>query len=356
MSYSVWPIVPGSGWGPIALGETLQSIKKILSDAKVAFEAMDESEIYLFGHTCCLFFEEGGERRLVQIAIGDESQTLNDEQIVGVPLDEALSITHLTNYDQTSWSTTDVYFDLFSETDRSDTKGKPQVVADTDLLDDCTLWLMELGVGLSLDEGRVDTLVLRRKELIPKSEIGPLTAAQMQILSDPEFGVKLADARTYSATSTNHTTRDWFGTISNVLLPFAIAFLGYLGWNFYSHWQAWNNATRVTGVVTQILPEEATFKEVVVAEYAVPGFGLKTANIQWTYSPVKEIGKEIELAYLPSDPDKAMTIVQARDEALLGGLPPRVFLVGVVIAGVIVNSATRRFTRKLYSPKRTSST
>jgi hypothetical protein len=188
MNYPVWPVVLGQGWGPVLLGEKLPSIKKILSEAKVQFEAEDDSQLYLFGHTCCLFFEEDGEQRLVQIAIGDESQRLNGEQIIGIPLDEALSVTQLKNYDETSWSTTDLYFDIFSDTGSSSKKTRPQIVAATDLLDDCTLWLTELGVGMSLDEGKVETLALRRKDLIPKPTVGPLTVAQLEILSDPEFG------------------------------------------------------------------------------------------------------------------------------------------------------------------------
>ncbi len=355
MSYPVWPIVPEQGWGPLKLGERLTSIKKTFSEANIEFSVDDDFEIYLFGHTCTLFFEPKDENRLVQIVIGDESQTLNDEQIVGVPLDEVLTIIHLRNYQETSWATSDVNFDLFLDSDKPDKNAKPRVVADTDLLDDCTLWLKELGVGLSLDEGKVETLALRRKDLIPKSEIGPLTAAQMEILSDPEFEKKLANARTYSATSTAQKTGDWLGMISTLLLPFSIAFLAYLGWNFYSNWQAWNNAIPVKGLVTQVLPEEAMFKEFIVAEYDVPGSGKKTTTIQWTFAPGSEVGKEIELVYLPNNPDKAMTIVQAKDEALLGGLPPRVFVIGAAIACVTINSAIRRYYQKLDGPKRTTS-
>ncbi len=354
MNYPNWPIVPGHGWGPVLLGEKLPDLKKILTEAKVSFEAEDDSQLYLFGDTSCLFFEEGGEQRLVQIAIGDESQTLNGEQIIDIPLDEALSVTHLKNYDETSWSTSDLYFDLFSTKDSPTTKKKPRAIADNVLLDNCTLWLTELGIGMSLDEGKVETLALRRKDLIPKPTVGPLTSAQLKILSDPKFEKRLASERKFTASSSTQNPTDWIGTISTILLPFAIAFLGYLGWNVYSHWQAWNHAIPTTGIVTQILPEEGPFKDFVVAEYDVPGLGKKTTSILWTQAPASEVGKEIKLAYLPNDPDKAKTIYQAKSEALLGGIPSNLFIVGAAIACVIINSAIRQYQRKLYGPKRNS--
>jgi len=326
-----WQLTLGKSWGPLNLGAARSTIIEVLN--KQDFD-VDEEEgvdtLFLFEPELELNFAGDAPKELLQIVIEDAIVEINGLPLLNTTLDQALLAANLTSFDGAIWRSDDEHTDTLpgftpEEPTDEDDKSKPPTASQ--LLQHATLWIPQLGLGLSMWKGIVNQVVLRRPEHSPTSGIAPLTQEQLELAMQQEIPKPQAQAGPAPL---------WvraLQVVSNVV--FTVLIIGLVLYTQQKQ-AAWNQAPRTPGTLVAIQPNDPKLKQdVYVFEYKDQTG--KTHQARWTLADIyipREIGSEVEVTYLPEAPDKPVSPARVRDIAMTNLFP---YVVSLGAIGAVAN-------------------
>ena len=312
---SSWEFQPGVGWGPFQLATAREDVVSLLKSLDLGYEIDDESSeessyssILVFEPYMNLTFESGWTQRLVQISTDSTDLCLKGIPLSGTSLSDVLTALGVESFADTQWRILHAYDDFDFATSSFDTQRD-----EAKLLEEGTLWLPRLGVGLSMLGGVVDDISIRTADQIPKNGWGPLSEEQYELSTRRE--------ERKSQPQTQVLLRS--GPLAPVLRPLrpivygliAMAVLSVIGSGVY--WQyRWLTASKIEGTLVASIPPEAVFPDKYVYEYTLADGIARTVQVPSQYVGMPQPGHKMQLCYLAEDPDHALTISQANSDSV----------------------------------------
>ncbi len=262
-----------------------------------------------------LRFSEDGEQPVRQLGLDNWNFVWRGQTIANQPLHEVLAILGDAAPDA-AWRPEDAVASPFDDLEPLD----PKPPTDEDLLDDGTLWLPKLGLGLVLCAGKVNEIVWRRPDDVPKHFAGPITDAQKKLSAEPDVEAKIR--KHWSTSSLTSTTP--FNPLQRIITLLHLVALVYIGWLGLQDTQRWHTAATLTGKLVNY--EKATGKPWVdhyTIEYQDPSGHPQTARLESGefYIQPKEIGEETEICYLAGNPPRVKGPARVRDAAFIDYMP-----------------------------------
>jgi len=331
----------------------------------------DTGELYLQ-----FWFEAGGEQRVRQMAT-DPAVLWSGRSLEGV-LDEALSA--FEPLAQTPmWEANDATEEPFPELGEVPTGP----VTDEELLENCTVWLPDRGLGLVIFQGGVMDIAWRETRDLPTRYAGPVTDAQRQLSKRPDLeDYLLSKGRSgVSASSTPATPvpRTPASYLNTALVLVCLAMLVGIGRKGFQEMQLWNAAPALEGQfismeevprkkyldlgpesVRRHMPDDPIQRrEMYHIAYRDPTGRPQTVVLEAAefYVPPREPGDKVDVVYVAGDPPRVKGPSRARDAAFVEYLP-WAMAVGVfyVIAQFTIGFLPRllRLTAKAIVPKSTN--
>ncbi len=313
-------VVPLTGWKGIDLGESQETVKRKLAAGNLPFDdSFDSHCVELEEPYVSLTFADHEAKPLVQMLFGGGDVRIGGNAILGSEVKDALQALGVSDFADTLWSDVEIDAEYHHGVAVSDalrpTHAKPQR-----LMDGGTLWIKSQGIGLCMRGGCIEAVVIRSLADVPKVGCGPLTTETL--LADANSTDGSADTAHPSGvnpmepsqTSGSRSTRRLVLTASAIALLIFPVFLIYRGY------QAWQGANKVTGTIVERKPNSETPQQVVII-YPLPDQQTGSATIDSQFVSTTELGSEIELYYLPIQPENVLTIAQKENVIWSGYLP-----------------------------------
>ncbi len=317
-------IVPTVGWGPVRLGATKAEVRELLLQIKdIEIEERSSDKYILISDNPYYEFQFVADQpeRLVQIIVGDGPMIVDGTELLGLPIDEVLLVLGVRSFNDTLWSV--------EASDQDYENGIPE--ADTQRITHCetldklrwgTLWIRSMGLGLGMNNGHVGDVSIRLPQDVPVVGCGPLDEDTLLLATDPQLqeliNAEVAKYREQSAS--NHSALPPIRTATKIVLTFlALVLVVVPIYIMVRNYQRWSSATQVTGTIVAVEPE--TFPDFLDLEYPLPNSDVGTARIQATYAATRDVGGEVELLYVASDPTRVVTLSQRYDQVLDGHSP-----------------------------------
>lgn len=330
-------ILPGVGWSNVQLGGTFDEVREALATNGHAYDvADDECMIDLHAPEITFYFDDSAPRRLVQMVFYDMDHRVHEQMVIGQSLSDALRPFRLTSFEESLWSLVSIEEEYQHGAPLSDARRIRRSTPD-ECLECGTLWLKSQGVGLVMLFGVVHAIALRHRGDCPNVGCGQLDSDTLRMsLRRPsnqtstnsatpirEYGPTIAeeygspgDKSKRNATKGQEKARDASPSrylLSTVWTLLSIGFFCLPAAIVYRDLTAWKESRSVVGQVVATKPE-GPFPDEIVVEYTVPDSGTHQVTISSTYTTARDITQEVELQYLPDQPDRAMTRIQIRDE------------------------------------------
>ena len=329
------PIHSGLGWANIQLGSAADDVRKALATNGHPYElSTDEYAIDIHSPEATFYFDDSNPRKLTQIVFYDKNHRISDQQVIGLTLAEALLAVNVRSYEDTLWSMVSIEEEFPKGIPLPGTQRIRQASAKTKL-ESGTLWIKNQGIGLVMLFGLVHAIAIRKKGEEPSVGCGPLDAQVMQLSLAHEPTRKSESAReiapgprpfiqsllfpktklstTHSSSNNASPRRKSNYRRSAILTIIAVSFLALPVSIIYRDLTAWNKSIDVVGRVIDTNPK-GPFPDEIIVEYIVDDSVKHHVTIPSTYTTAHEIDQEVELLYLPNQPQFAMTRIQIRDE------------------------------------------
>jgi hypothetical protein len=305
-------INPGLGWANILLGDTLSDVRAALATNGHQYEfAEDGFTIEISAPETSFYFDDSEPKRLVQIVFYDKDHRVDGQPIIGLPLAEAMLPFEVKSYADTLWSLVSIDEEYQNGKPLADSKRVRQSKSKTNL--ECaTLWVKSRSVGLVMLYDRVHAIAIREIGMEPKVGCGQLDSTTMSRAAEPR---PLPPIQSSATNIRSRTSRGRSKAIQAILALLAVVFVVLPAVVVYRDIKAWSHAKSVVGVVTDTIPDGPFPDEVVIA-YSVPDSGEHHVKMKTSYTTAREVGDEVELEYLPDQPQRAMTRILVRDEGL----------------------------------------
>jgi len=324
MSDELWSIELGKGVGVIELGTTREAIAARLKEHKIELDLEDEDDwLWVEEMNAELHFRTTEPRVLREIVIEDESVRLGPMEVIGKRLHEIVGFLQVAD-SETVWRPWD------DEIDEAKA-NKVLLPTDEELLDGWTLWIGPLGLGLTMDRGRIDVVRLRKPEDAPREGPGSLTPAQRELSARPDLEEHLR--RPLGGLS---RPASWAQRILGLALAAALVLLF---WQAVKYQQRWNNAAMVEGEVIAVdppPPEPFPMKFTIAYKDQA---GVERATVfERADIYVNAVGEKVDVRYLPDAPDQPMGPARVRDAAFIKFVPWGIGVVGVYLVLQVVLS------------------
>ncbi len=313
VSQRLFQIKANSNWAGIEFGVNRQEVRKLLKQERGSVQASkwDPFVDCLDTPPAELTYRSASGKPLVQVLFNDDTVQYDGKKLVGLPIDQALLVLGVQSFNDTMWMISHPQ-DEFENGEQIE-EGASQVEP-RKLLQDGTLWIRSLGLGLTLDNLLVDEVTLRDPTYIPAIGCGPLTEDVLALAIDPAFQQELEE-------SERKRSQTGWATVVNVpwiirfpiilvavlvvLIPVLIMIRRYIDWS---------KATEVQGQVVAV--EAGMFPTYVTVEYPLPGGKLVRHDLSANHVPARDLGTVVTLIYLPSDPEHPKTLSQRYDAVM----------------------------------------
>jgi hypothetical protein len=300
------------------------------------------------------WFEADGVQRLRQIA-AEGDVVWNDRPIINLPLDDALRAIAPLNRSP-MWEANDATDEPFP-----DPGGLPVgLVKDEKLLEDGTVWLPDRGFGLVMWQGKVSDIVWREMRDLPSQFAGPVTEAQRQLSKRPDLEKYLRDRAVAAELAAG--PKNPRAPLHGLLICACLGLLAYVGYRGFLEMKLWNMAPSLSGkfVSMEQVPRKKHFdlgpefirrhmaddptryREMYHLQYLDPSGRSHEATIEAAefYVPPRELGEEVQIAYVEGDPPRVKGLSRARDAAFIEYMPWAMavglfYIVGLFVLGIV---------------------
>jgi hypothetical protein len=259
---------------------------------------------------------EGGEQRIRQLSLDNWNFNWRGQAIANQPLHDVLAMLGDAARDA-MWRPEDAVISPFKDLEPLG----PDKIDDESLLDDGTLWLRQLGIGLVMCSGKVNEVAWRPREDVPTQFAGPVTDSQKQLSADPDAEKKIREHSIASLPPVPPTPPNPFQRIVTVLHILTFIAIGYLA---FLDSKAWHQASEITGKLVGY--EKASRKpwiDFYQIEYQDAAGRTQLARLRSGefYTPPKEIGDTTQIFYVDGNPPRVKGPAHARDAAFIDYTP-----------------------------------
>jgi hypothetical protein len=333
MSEDIWAVELGRGMGPLELGAERGEVLRRLAEAGMEQEDDEDDWLWVEEMDAELNFKTTKPQTLYEIVIEDDRPHFGSQVVIGRRVHEIVELLQIPD-SETLWR-------LEGNNVRQQAAAREDVPAnDKELLSRGTLWIAALGLGLSMVDGEIDTLRLRKPEDAPRRGLGTLSSAQRELS-------KRNDLDEYLATPVAGERRRgrWYQGWLTVALALA---LGLLVARAFDYQRRWNEAPVVEGEVIAVNPPppDPFPSELTVAYRDQAGGEHQTVFRLADVYATRAVGEKVEVRYLPSAPEEPMGPAQYRDAGFVKYLPWGIGLMGVYcvlqVVGSLVGMVGRR--------------
>jgi hypothetical protein len=268
--------------------------------------------------------DEEGDQRLRQIELDDEQYHWNGRAVLGQPLHLALEAFGDAAR-EAGWRPENAVDSLLDDLEPID----PGPYHDQHLLDHGTLWLPVVRIGLVMQHGLVQELVWRDAADIPRQTVSPVTEAQLAIS-------RRADLQSYLRFWRPERRMNNVQRILTGAFVLAVIGIGVFAFQLQQHWSA---APAAKARVTALKIATNSAYDV---EFTDTDGKSQTATLHARdfYVPPSEVGQEVEIRYLPTEPIQVRGPARAQDSAFVTCFPWAIAATGIY--GVLFWLAGRR--------------
>ena len=334
MNDNDWVLVPGEGMGPFVLNTERLALESELAKADIELDSPEDepTTAECEDGDIELTFDEAPPHHLRQIIVMDDRVVLNGEAIISRRPQELLDAWRISDGD-TLWRRDAAWHTV---NDPAATPiGTLQPATDKELLTNGTLWIPRLGIGLQLNRGEVECVVLRPLAHVPAEGNGSLTSSQRSLLSLPDLS---------EAFSTPPQPASWIAQwLYRGLAAALVISLGFLGLQSWKYQQQWNVAPVVEGEVIAVRPPPpANFPD----EFTIAYQDLNGQAREVIFRPadvyvLREVGEKVAVRFLPEAPDQPLGPARVQDAAFLVYAPVAIGVFAVyLVLNVIVGIGT----------------
>lgn len=305
-----WSVELGHGMGPFVLGLTRIQVVQILRELKLDTEEVQDNRVrglYVDEIETMLVFSSDSLPLLKRIDVEDERLRFGPLEVLGKPVHEIVQLLKVPP-SETLWC------DYYEEEEQADGEAKnAKNTSDRDLVRWGTLWITSLGLGLSLHNGVITMVHLCDPEHSPRFGTGQWTKSQ-RLLSEVGERDETAEPL-FSPRKLN--------PLSVLLNIGLIVAFGLLIWRAIELQKKWSEAPDVVATIIAVkppppepFPDEATlsYSDTSGREHQVV-FG------RTDYYGIAKIGDEINIRFLPEEPEKPLGPSRFRDVGFDFALP-----------------------------------
>jgi Protein of unknown function (DUF3592) len=329
MSDELWSVELGRGIGVIELGATREEIARRLAEHKIELDLDDEDDwLWVEELDAELRFKTTKPPVLREILVEDDQLRFASLPVIGKRLHEVVELLKVSD-GETMWR--------IEQDDEEDERAGaifPEgVTTDEMLLDDGTLWIPALGLGLGMVRGEITTVRLRKPGETPKSGLGPLTASQRGLSARADLPRYLVNRRLGLSRPVS-----WMQTVLGVGLAAALV---WLFWTAIDYQRRWNAAPVVEGEIVSVDPPPPDpFPMKFTVAYRDQAGVERTTVFERADIYANSVGDKVDVRYLPEAPDQPMGPARLSDAAFLKYVPwgigiGAVYCVLQIVAGVV---------------------
>ncbi|MBX3421667.1 MAG: hypothetical protein KF752_08935 [Pirellulaceae bacterium] len=329
-----WTVQPGLAIGMLELGtprdEVLQLLQKNGIDVEV--DDTDSTEFYVCEMETVLYFAEHAPHPLLLIKVQDERVRLGTLKVIGDFPHNILAAVPSIN---TLWMS-----DIGQITSPDSKSSATKNLSDSQLLNDGTLWITTLGIGLGLVDGAIVTLWLCDPQYLPSSGQGEFTAQQRQLSEKMQLASFKAEVP-----KTHPVQR-----LAKVgLAATALVVAAYFGNQAWEEQKKWDSAPEVEAEVIEVWPPPPEpFPSQFTLSYQDATGGVH--QVQWGQNDLygmPQVGSKVTLRYLANAPDIAMGPAKLHDIAFNQFVP---YLIGIFVVYSALSLVVNLVLAKLLRP------
>lgn len=336
-----WNVRPGHGLGPLELDLDRESLLERLDGVVEDLNAPDDDPTFaeLEDGDIELTFAADEPHRLQQISVFDDRVQRNSAPILERRVDELLAEWQI-DFNQTLWKRGSTALDVQEQAQ------PPHTPSDRQLLQSANLWIPQEGLGLVVEQGIVEELVIRLPELAPRSGYGPFTESQRVLLNEPDLGSALTDPPAPGAVAE--------GWIRSLLTLACVAGVALVAWQGFQYQVRWNQSLSAEGTVIAVKPPPPDpFPDELTVEYADPtGKQHQTVFRRADVYITREVGEKVEVRYLPEAPDQPLGPARYRDAAFVEYMPYGIGIVAVYLVLLVINTVVCKFLGRGFAAER----
>ncbi|MEQ1827010.1 MAG: hypothetical protein ABL921_13730 [Pirellula sp.] len=311
-----WLVELGVRMGPLVLGTEVESVLQILRDHRIdvdrfAFDGTRDLPVPEIGTH--LIFSETSPRTLSRIDVTDERLRFASLAVIGKRAHEIIGIFKLSRK-ETLWCSIDADGTPSNLTPENDAASRSR-----EQLARGTIWIPSFGLGLTLRDGLVSTVHLCDPAQSPRNGSGPWTKEQQ----------RLSEVRELPATSTTPTQRKRMSVLVALLHLILVASLGTVIWRAIQLQRRWDAASEVPAVVVALDPPPPNVLPNNITVRFNDSHGIEHSqtlgHLQFLMTP--KMGDEVNIRYLPDEPDTVLGPVASRDIGFETAIP---YVFGIV--------------------------
>ncbi len=344
MSDEFWAVVPGVGMGPLVFDRKYEEVLQALRDQNIDVDRMrlDASgKLTVPELGTQLVFSDTYPRTLVRLDVNDDRLRFGSLVVIGKRVHEIIGIFKISRK-QTLWSAIDDQHETIGLGTHGNTAEQSR-----QLLARGTIWIPGLGLGLTLRDGLVGTVHLCHPSQSPRTGTGAWTKEQQRLSEVREIpAASLLPAASIGPAARSGSRK----TALNLMLHLAlVASVAILVWWAMRLQRRWDTAIETPAVVVALdpPPPNPLPNAITLSFNDASGVEHRQTLDYMQFEMAPKMGDEINVRYLPGEPDYVLGPVAFRDVGFSRAFPYGVTIIAVYsVLQLILYGAPRRVKRR----------
>ena len=331
-----WLVELGVRMGPLVLGMEYQELLQVLREHRIDGDGLNfhgSSNLQVQEIGTHFVFSQTSPRTLSRIDVTDERLRFATLSVIGKRVHEIIGIFKISRK-ETLWCNIETDGLASNATLEYDTAFRSR-----EQLARGTIWLPSLGLGLTLRDGLIATVHLCDPTQSPRVGNGPWTKEQQRLS-------EVRELPTASATPTKRKRRTVLFVLLHLML---VASIGTVIWQAVQLQRGWDSAPEVPAIVValdppppSVLPNNITvrFNDSNGVEHSKA-----LGHLQFMMTP--KLGDEVNIRYMPGEPDNVLGPVASRDIGFETAIPSVFGIVAIyTFLNLLLYGASCRARRK----------